>query len=93
MTYIRKVDANQKQIVMELRARFYSVRQTHIIGKGFPDIVIGKNGHNLFVEIKVPGERLTPDEREFFDTWNGTAIIGTSAEEIHPTFCDLYGNE
>lgn len=91
MTYtIRKVDANQKEIVYGLRALGYSVRQTHTIGKGFPDIVIGRDGNNLLVEIKRPGEHLTPDEREFFEIWKGNVIIGTSVEEIHETFGKLY---
>ena len=86
MSRVRKVDKNQPEIVRGLRELGYSVRHTHIIGEGFPDIVIGRNGMNLLVEIKQAGEWLTPDEREFFDTWRGCAIIGTSVEEIHEAF-------
>lgn len=86
MSRIRKVDLNQKEIVRELRAMGYSVRHTHIIGKGFPDIVIGGYGCNLLVEIKRPGEPLTSDEKDFFETWKGIAIIGYNAEQIHNEF-------
>jgi hypothetical protein len=89
MSRIRKVDLNQQEIVRELRALGYSVRHTHTIGKGFPDIVIGKYGRNLLVEIKREGEGLTPDEYEFFETWKGTAMVGRSAEEIHNQFMEL----
>ena len=91
MTYIRKVDKNQKEIVRTLRALGYSVRHTHIIGKGFPDIVIGKFGMNLLVEIKQEGESLTEDEIKFFDEWRGNAMVGRSAEEIHEEFMRQYG--
>ena len=81
-----RVDGNQKQIVRELRAMGYSVRHTHMVRDGFPDIVIGRAGYNLLVEIKMPGEGLTSDEKDFFDSWNGAVVIGTSAQEIHEAF-------
>ena len=86
MSRIRKVDLNQQEIVRELRAMGYSVRHTHIIGKGFPDIVIGKHGVSVLVEIKRAGEPLTHDEKEFFETWKGSAIIGMTAEQIDAEF-------
>ena len=86
MRRVAKVDLNQKQIVMELRALGYSVRHTHMIGRGFPDIVIGRHGKNLLVEIKRTGESLTPDEVDFFETWNGDAFVGYDTEGIHEYF-------
>jgi Holliday junction resolvase len=79
-------DANQKQIVRELRAAGFTVRHTHTIGKGFPDLVVGKNGMNLLVEVKRAGKTLTADEREFFETWQGHVIIATCAEDVVDTF-------
>jgi Holliday junction resolvase len=81
-----RIDGNQKQVVRELRAMGYSVRHTHQIGKGFPDIVIGRNGKTLLVEIKMEGEGLTNDEVEFFEIWKGGAIIGYNAEQIDKDF-------
>ena len=81
-----KVDLNQRQIVRELRAMGFSVRHTHTIGQGFPDLVIGKGGVNLLVEVKREGEQLTADEKEFFASWNGYVIIGYSAEQIQQAF-------
>ena len=87
MPYVkRKVDLNQKEIVQQLRALGYSVRHTHTIGKGFPDIAIGKNQFTALVEIKRPGETLTPDEKEFFQIWKGAAWVGYDALSIHETF-------
>ena len=89
MSRIRKVDLNQQEIVRDLRALGYSVRHTHTIGKGFPDIVIGRHGRNLLVEIKRKGEPLTADERDFFAEWRGVAFIGHDAEEVHAHFMKL----
>ena len=86
MSRARRIDLNQQQIVAELRSLGYSVRHTHTIGHGFPDIAIGKNGITVLVEIKRPGEKLTPDEREFFEIWKGAAIVATSTEQVHEQF-------
>jgi hypothetical protein len=91
MTYnFNRTDRNQKEIARGLRAIGYSVRFTHMVKKGFPDMVIGKHGFSLLVENKMPGEPLTPDEREFFDSWNGAAIIGESVEHIDAQFTKLF---
>lgn len=92
MTYggnIRKVDLNQKEIVRGLRALGYTVRHTHQAGKGFPDLAIGKFSRTLLVEVKRPGEKLTADEIEFFEMWQGAAIIGIGVEQIHDEFTRL----
>jgi len=86
MSIRRKVDLNQREIVQGLRALGYTVRHTYTIGKGFPDLVIAKYGINLLVEVKRPGEKLTADEIEFFETWKGAAVIGISAEQINTEF-------
>ena len=86
MSRIRKVDKNQKEIVAGLRALGYSVRHTHIVGKGFPDIAIGKHGRTVLVEIKDDGGELTDDEKVFFDEWRGSVILGMTVEQIHAEF-------
>jgi hypothetical protein len=88
--HVRKVDLNQREVVRGLRALGYTVRHCHTVGHGFPDLVIGKFERNLLVEVKRPGERLTADEREFFDEWKGSVIIGTNVEQIHEQFMQLY---
>lgn len=86
----RKIDANQKDIVNELRARGYSVAITSSLGKGFPDLVIAK-GKTVLVELKdgkkPPSQRkLTPDEKEFIDRWKGEIIVANSIEDILTTY-------
>ena len=82
-----KVDDNQSKIVKAFRRMGWSVAPTHQLGKGFPDIVIGKSGVNLLIEIKdgdkVPSKRkLTPDEEEFHAKWRGQIAIVESIDDV-----------
>ena len=82
-----KADDNQPQIVKAFRQLGYSVAHTHAIGKGFPDIVIGRDGVNTLVEIKdglktKSQRQLTPDEKEFHEAWKGMVIIIESVEDV-----------
>lgn len=82
-----KADDNQPQIVKAFRQLGFSVAHTHTIGKGFPDIVVGRNGINTLVEIKdgkkvKSQKQLTPDEKEFHETWRGKIIVIESVEDV-----------
>lgn len=82
-----KADGNQPQIVKAFRQLGFSVAHTHTIGKGFPDIVVGRNGINTLVEIKdgdkvKSQKQLTADEKEFHENWRGTIIIIESVEDV-----------
>lgn len=82
-----KADDNQPQIVKAFRQLGFSVAHTHTIGKGFPDIIVGRDGINTLVEIKdgkkVKSQRqLTSDEKEFHKNWQGTIIIIESVEDV-----------
>ena len=81
--YARKSDANQQEIIDALRECGYSVVSIHRVGKGVPDILVGKHGKNYLLEVKNPeysGE-LTDDEREFFASWRGQVDVVTTIEE------------
>lgn len=82
-----RVDNNQKQVVQDLRKLGYSVLILSNIGKGCPDLLIGKNGINKLVELKdekkTPSKRkLTPDEAHFFQTWRGQVHCCKNVDEI-----------
>lgn len=85
---IRKVDANQKQIVDALRKiSGVTVFSTHTIGKGVPDIVVGYCGVNYLFEIKDGSkppsqQKLTPMEETFFDTWKGQVKLVSCLDDI-----------
>lgn len=83
-----KVDTNQPAIVQALREVGATVEPTHMLGRGFPDIVVGFRGVNYLIEIK-DGEkspskrRLTSDEKEWHLAWNGTVDIVESVEDAY----------
>jgi len=86
MRRFAKVDANQKTIVAALRDAGVSVKQTHMVGQGFPDLACGFRGKTYLLEVKdgsrPPSERrLTPDEAAWFEEWRGHAEVVCCIEE------------
>ena len=70
----KRVDANQKKIVDELRKFGFLVQHLHEVGKGCRDILVGYKGTNFLFEIKDPDKppskrRLTKDEETWHYTW------------------------
>ena len=81
-----KVDGNQSEIVRYLRAMGASVYPTHVVGGGFPDIVVGYRGVNYLFEIKDPSQppsrrKLTPEELAFHDGWGGQVAVVETVED------------
>ena len=81
MTYKKKVDDNQKEIVQTLRDLGANVAITSSAGDGFPDLVVQhrrpQNGRieTLLVEVKdgtkSPSRRkLTPEQERFHAVFN-----------------------
>lgn len=69
-----RIDANQPQIVNDLRGLGCVVWSTAGVGNGFPDIVVGHKGRNYLFEIKDPEKppskrRLTVKEMDFCSVW------------------------
>ena len=82
-----RIDGNQKEIVDTYRRCGCSVHVTSAVGKGFPDIVVGKYGLNDLVEIKdgskPPSEqKLTEDEARFFSRWQGSVKLVTTTQDV-----------
>lgn len=83
MRYRARIDKNQPSIVKELRKLGFSVLCLHQLGKGVPDLLIGKDGRNYLIELKSSDKgKLTTDEAQFFQDWKGNAIVATSIEDI-----------
>ena len=83
----KRVDANQKEIVRQLRQLGLSVRHLHMVGDGLPDIIVGHRKQNFLIEIKdgkkaKSKKKLTDDEQEFFDTWKGQVAKCETLDEI-----------
>ena len=83
----KKTDSNQKAIVSDLRRFGASVAITSMVGKGFPDIVVGFRGKNYLFEIKDENKppsarKLTPDEAKFHLMWCGDIYIIKNINEV-----------
>ena len=82
-----KVDANQPEIVSQLRdIPGCKVWITSMVGHGGPDFVVGWMGANYLIELKdgekVPSKRkLTKDEKKFHAQWGGQVDIAESFED------------
>lgn len=84
---MKKVDANQNDIVRQLRQIGASVAVTSMLGHGFPDIVVGYRGLNFLIELKdgnkVPSaQKLTPDENTFHYGWRGQIAVCNSFDQV-----------
>ncbi len=99
LRYGSKVDANQEQIVRELRAMGFRVDLVHRLKKLYDVVVTGNKRiayqtglqpvfteavFTLRVEIKMPNEKLSPDEQEYWDAepFPETLIIARSTEDV-----------
>ena len=83
-----KIDANQPAIVAALRQCGYFVQCTHMIGHGWPDLlVVSKSDTNrvILLEVKNRAGTLTPDEKEFFGYYPGRVCVVRSPEEAIET--------
>jgi hypothetical protein len=83
----KRVDDNQRKIVEQLRKLNISVQHLHTIGQGCPDLLLGFRNRNFLVELKdeskpASAKKLTDDEQEFFNEWNGQVSKCESLEEI-----------
>ncbi len=72
MRYAARVDANQDQIVVALRAAGAYV---WIIGLPV-DLLVGYKSQTFLVEIKRTAKsRFTPLQRDFFESWCGGTLV------------------
>jgi hypothetical protein len=82
-----RTDYNQKLIVEQLRKLGVSVAITSMMGKGFPDLVLGYQNKNFLIELKDGAKTksqkgLTMDEFKWHTQWKGQVDKCESLEEI-----------
>lgn len=83
----KRTDANQSEIVKAYRDLGFSVFSCAPMGKGFPDLVVGKYGITDLVEVKdgskpPSGRKLTPDQVVFFNNWAGSCRVVKNIDEV-----------
>ncbi len=82
----KRSDKNQPNIVGTFRKMGFSVQSLHETGRGVFDLIIAKQGLNVFVEVKngkkSPSARtLTPPQKRWHFGWTGMRCIVTCEEE------------
>jgi hypothetical protein len=79
----KRKDGNQKIIEEALTKAGYWWFDTSALGRGYPDLhVVSKSDISVMVEVKMPGEKLTPAEEKFWKDYEAPLAIITSAEEM-----------
>lgn len=76
-----KIDNNQRDIVIGLRAVGAKVAITSNVGDGFPDLLVKFRSILYLLEVKSKGGRLTQDEREFYDDWQDVTMVVYSLDD------------
>jgi hypothetical protein len=76
MRVAAKIDANQEQVVLALRAVGASVQTLASVGKGVPDLLVGYQGKTLLLEVKdgrkpPSARKLTEDQLKWHGAWRG----------------------
>ncbi|MGI3168423.1 hypothetical protein ACRARG_04675 [Pseudooceanicola sp. C21-150M6] len=78
-----KVDANQRELVEQLRGIGMSVQPLHSVGGGCPDLLCGWQGQNFLLEVKPEGvgvskqrQNLRGDHQpKWHDEWRGQVAV------------------
>ena len=84
--YKAKVDANQAEIVAALRKVGATVECLSAVGRGVPDLLVGRNGRNYLVEVKdgnkpPSAQKLTQDQVSWHACWGGQVAVVNSVEQ------------
>ena len=75
MSFAKRVDKNQKDIVEAFRKMGATVIDLSKVGKGIPDLMIGYNNKTALVEIKSSDKaKFTPHQEAFIREWNGGTL-------------------
>ena len=76
MSYAKKTDKNQQEIMDALRKHGAFVVDMSKAGKGFPDLVIGYKNITILCECKSSPKALyTKDQLKFIAQWSGGPLI------------------
>ena len=77
-----RTDTNHAEISSTFEKLGCSVFSAHAVGAGFPDLVVGCNGHTLLVEIKTESGKLTDDQIKFIQSWNSTVYVVRNNDDV-----------
>ena len=70
-----RADGNQSEIVRALRDTGHSVVVLSQVGGGRPDLLVGRAGVMLLMEVKVPGEYPTTEQLLWHRSHDGLRVV------------------
>lgn len=75
-----RTDRNHREIVAALHKAGCSVQSLASVGRGTPDLLIGRAGRNYLMEVKdgtkpPSARRLTEDQKIWHAGWRGQVVI------------------
>lgn len=93
MRRARRTDGNQAEIVAALREAGRFVEVLSDVGRGVPDLLVAWSGRSLLMEVKMPKEKLTPDQIDWHRRWKGpaVAVVRSPFEALAATGIDIRG--
>lgn len=53
-----------------------------MIGRGVPDLLVAFRGRLFLLEVKMPREKLTPDQETFHRLWPEVQVVRTVTEAL-----------
>ena len=72
MSFAKKVDKNQNEVVKTLRDYGADVHLLHMVGAGIPDLLVAYEGQTILMEVKDGADKkLTPQQITLFANWQG----------------------
>jgi Holliday junction resolvase len=94
MSYIKKVDKNQKDVVKALRDYGADVFLLHTVGGGIPDLMVCYEEQTILIEVK-DGEdkKLTPLQITLFANWRGGPLHRVNNVEEAISVLKLYDEQ
>jgi hypothetical protein len=90
----KRTDSNHTDIMATFRALGCSVQSIAAVGRGCPDLLVGRDGWTVPVEVKdgskPPSARKLTDWEELWRvTWKGSYALIESAEQAHQMVADM----
>jgi hypothetical protein len=82
MTFAKKVDKNQNDVVKTLRDYGADVHLLHMVGGGIPDLLVAYEGNTILIEVKDGADKkLTPQQIKLFAAWKGGHLFRVNSSE------------
>ena len=77
-------DQNESEIILALRKCGATVERIYSAQAGCPDLVVGLDGRNFLLEIKMPlTGRLSETQKRWRDSWKGSKpFVITDAADV-----------